>query len=164
MLALKHQAFLAEMQRRGQPQPDGLAQCFQLLSLASAIDQDCAHRLAPLGLSEGRFVLLFLLQGAETPLSPHQLAERAGVTRATITGLLDGLQRDGLLDRHVDPDDRRRVNVCLTAAGEALALSLFDQHTQWIRSLFADLGDDERALLSGMLCRIWARTDAGQAA
>lgn len=164
MLALKHQAFLAEMQRRGQAQPDGLAQCFQLLSLAAAIDQDCAQRLAPLGLSEGRFVLLFLLQGTEAPLSPHQLAERAGVTRATVSGLLDGLERDGLLERHVDPGDKRRINVRLTTAGETLALSLFDQHTHWIRDLFADLDQAERTLLSGMLCRIWARTDAGRAA
>ncbi|MEG2803005.1 MarR family transcriptional regulator [Stenotrophomonas sp.] len=163
MLAPKHQAFLAEMQRRGQPAPDGLTQCFQLLSLAAAIDQDCARRLAPQDLSEGRFVLLILLQGAEQALSPHQLAERAGVTRATVTGLLDGLQRDGLLERHADADDKRRINVCLTAAGEALAVSLFDQHTQWIRGLFADLSSAERRLLSGLLCRIWARTDAGRA-
>jgi DNA-binding MarR family transcriptional regulator len=164
MLALKHQAFLAEIQRRGQAELDGLAQCFQLLSLSNAIDQDCAHRLAPLGLSEGRFVLLFLLQGAEEALSPHQLAERAGVTRATVSGLLDGLERDALLERHVDPADKRRVNVRLTATGEALAVDLFDQHTQWIRTLFADLSEEERALLSGMLCRVWARTDAGRAA
>lgn len=164
VLEPKHHAFLTELKRRGQPEPAGLAQCLQLLSVSSAIDQDCAHRLAPLGLSEGRFVLLFLLQGADTPLSPHQLAERAGVTRATVTGLLDGLERDALLERHSDPADRRRVNVCLTVAGQALAVDLFDQHTQWIRSLFADLSDQERALLSGMLCRIWARTDAGRAA
>lgn len=163
MLEPKHHAFLTELKRRGQPELDGLAQCFQLLSLASAIDQDCAHRLAPSGLSEGRFVLLFLLQGAGDALSPHQLAERAGVTRATVTGLLDGLERDALLERHVDPADKRRVHVRLTAAGEALALDLFDRHTQWIRTLFADLSEQERALLSGMLCRIWARTDAGRA-
>lgn len=164
MLEPKHHAFLTELKRRGQSELDGLSQCFQLLSLASAIDQDCAHRLAPLGLSEGRFVLLFLLQGADKALSPHQLAERAGVTRATVTGLLDGLERDALLERHVDPADKRRVNVSLTAAGQALAVELFDQHTQWIRTLFADLSDEERTLLSGMLCRIWARTDAGSAA
>ena len=163
MLEPKHRAFLTELKRRGQPELDGLAQCFQLLSLASAIDQDCAHRLAPSGLSEGRFVLLFLLQGAGDALSPHQLAERAGVTRATVTGLLDGLERDALLERHVDPADKRRVHVRLTAAGEALAVDLFDRHTQWIRTLFADLSEQERALLSGMLCRIWARTDAGRA-
>lgn len=163
MLEPKHHAFLAEMQRRGHTERDGLAQCFQLLSLASAIDQDCANRLAPLGLSEGRFVLLFLLQGAAEPLSPHQLAECAGVARATVTGLLDGLERDALLERHSDAHDKRRINVRLTAAGEALAVALFDQHRQWIGSLFADLGDAERTLLSGLLQRIWARTDAGRA-
>ena len=164
MLEIKHRAFLTELERRGQPEPAGLVPCFQLLSLANAIDQDCAQRLAPLGLSEGRFVLLFLLQGADTPLSPHQLAERAGVTRATVSGLLDGMQRDALLERHDDPDDKRRVKVRLTAAGQALAVALFDQHSQWIRGLFADLSDQERQLLGGLLRRIWARTDAGRAA
>lgn len=164
VLEPKHHAFLAELRRRGQPELAGLEQCFQLLSLAAAINQDCANRLAPLGLSEGRFVLLFLLHGAQAPLSPHQLAERAGVTRATVTGLLDGLERDALLERHTDPDDRRRVNVRLSAAGTALAADLFDRHTQWIGDLFADLSALERSVLSGLLGRIWARTDAGRAA
>jgi DNA-binding MarR family transcriptional regulator len=35
-------------------------------------------------------------------LAPHELAKRAGVTRATVTGLLDGLERDGFLSRHCD--------------------------------------------------------------
>jgi hypothetical protein len=43
-------------------------------------------------------------------------------------------------------------------------VQLFDEHTQWISTLFADLSAQERSLLSGMLCRIWARTDAGKAA
>ena len=109
MLEIKHQAFLTELARRGQPDTGELALCFQVLSLASAIDQDCASRLAPLGLSEGRFVLLFLLRGADTALSPHQLAERAGVTRATVTGLLDGLEREQLLRLRV-PDIDTQTN------------------------------------------------------
>jgi len=164
MLALKHQAFLTELERRGQPDTGELALCFQLLSLARAIDQDCASRLAPQGLSEGRFVLLFLLRGADTALSPHQLAERAGVTRATVTGLLDGLEREQLVSRHSDPDDRRRIHVRLTAAGQALAARLFDQQSRWIASLFADISVRERRQLGTLLHRVWSRTDAGRLA
>lgn len=162
MLEIKHQAFLTELARRGQPDAGELALCFQVLSLASAIDQDCASRLAPLGLSEGRFVLLFLLRGADTALSPHQLAERAGVTRATVTGLLDGLEREQLVSRHSDPDDKRRIHVRLTRSGQTLSARLFDQQTHWIASLFADISTAERQVLGTLLQRVWSRTDAGR--
>ncbi len=162
MLETKHHAFLTELERRGQPDSGELALCFQVLSLARAIDQDCASRLAPLGLSEGRFVLMFLLRAADTALSPHQLAERAGVTRATITGLLDGLEREQLVSRQSDPDDKRRIHVHLTPVGQTLAADLFDQQTQWIASLFADISPRERRTLGTLLQRVWSRTDAGR--
>src|SRR2546427_8143923 len=77
MLEAKHSALLDEAQRRGHTGVAQLRLCFQLLSLSSAIDRDCATRLAPHGLSEGRFTVLFLLHGAGGTLPPHELAERA---------------------------------------------------------------------------------------
>jgi hypothetical protein len=64
MLEAKHGALLDEARRRGHANVAQLRLCFQLLSLSSAIDRDCASRLAPHGLSEGRFIVLFLLHGA----------------------------------------------------------------------------------------------------
>lgn len=107
-------------------------------------------------------MLLFLLRGADTVLSPHQLAERAGVTRATVTGLLDGLEREQLVSRHSDPDDKRRIHVRLTRSGQTLSARLFDQQTQWIASLFADISTAERQVLGTLLQRVWSRTDAGR--
>ena len=95
MLERKHRALLEIAARRGLPSAGGIGLCFQLLSLAAAIDRDCAARLAPRGLSEGKFVLLFLLHEQAQGLAPHELAAGAGVTRATVTGLLDGLSADG---------------------------------------------------------------------
>src|SRR4051812_38877465 len=69
--------------------------------------------LAQHNISQGRFgVLMALLnhcrQGGETAvLSPAELADRAGVTRATMTGLVDTLERDGLVTRAPDSQDRR---------------------------------------------------------
>lgn len=160
-LERKHLAMLGEAQRRGHADTNGLRLCFELLTLAAAIDRDCAARLAPHQLSEGKFVLLFLLHDRPEGLSPHELAERAGVTRATITGLLDGLERDGFLTRHHATEDRRKITVRLTGKGEATANALFRQHAEWIGSLFADLSAKESRLLSALLGRIWRRTDAG---
>ena len=160
MIEAKHSALLDEAQRRGHANVAQLRLCFQLLSLSSSIDHDCATRLAPHGLSEGRFIVLFLLHGAGGALPPHALAERAGVTRATISGLLDGLQREGLLQRRGDAEDGRRLQIVLTAQGRRLAEAVFEQHTQWIGGLFDGLDASEQQQLSQLLQKVWLHTDA----
>ncbi|WP_313299829.1 MarR family transcriptional regulator [Stenotrophomonas sp.] len=164
MLEAKHSALLDEAQRRGHTGVAQLRLCFQLLSLSSAIDRDCATRLAPHGLSEGRFIVLFLLHGAGGTLPPHELAERAGVTRATISGLIDGLQREGLLQRRSDAEDGRRLQIVLTTQGKCLAETLFNQHTEWIGSLFGGLDAEEQQQLSQLLHKVWRHTDTGRGA
>lgn len=155
VLEPKHFALLEEAQRRGLTQTGNIAACFELLAAAGAIDRACAARLAPHRLSEGKFILLFLLEGRSDGLSPHELADRAGVTRATITGLLDGLERDGFITRHASAQDRRKITVRLTEGGQAIARNLFDEHTAWITSLFAGFSEEERQVLGGFLHRIW---------
>lgn len=160
ILEQKYRALLEEARSREQDGVDNLRTCFELLSLTAAIDRDCAVRLAPHRLSEGKFVVLFLLGDRPEGLSPHEVAERAGVTRATVTGLLDGLERDGYLARHADTADRRKISVRLTSKGEETARDLFAQHTSWIASLFTSFSDDERRMLGGFLQRIWRNIDA----
>ncbi|KAG1249717.1 hypothetical protein G6F68_013181 [Rhizopus microsporus] len=53
LATLPEHALLAEAARRGLSSADDIGLCFQLLSLANAIDRDCAARLAPQQLSEG---------------------------------------------------------------------------------------------------------------
>lgn len=155
MLEQKHLALLDEAKRRAAAETDNMRACFELLTLAGAIDRDCAFRLAPLRLSEGKFVLLFLLHGRSDGLSPHELADRAGVTRATVTGLLDGLERDGFIARQSSLDDRRKIAITLTDLGQKTAHDLFDKHSAWIASLFAGITADERQTLNRLLQRIW---------
>ncbi|MNT18895.1 putative HTH-type transcriptional regulator [compost metagenome] len=164
MLEPKHDALLTEASRRGLPGADGIRLCFQVLALARSIDRDCAARLAPRQLSEGKFVLLFLLHEQPQGLPPHVLAERAGVTRATITGLLDGLERDGFVLRQAGQEDRRRIAVTLTAKGKMAAARLFKEHTAWIGSLFQGLSSADQRQLGDLLTRVWRATDAGRAA
>ena len=164
MLEPKHHALLDEVSRRGLPSSDGVRLCFQVLALASAIDRDCALRLAPKQLSEAKFVLLFLLHGMPDGLPPHELATRAGVTRATITGLVDGLERDGFVVRHAGQADRRRIAVTLTAKGRTMAGRLFKEHAAWIGSLFDGLSAAEQRQLDGLLTKVWRGTDAGRVA
>ena len=109
-------------------------------------------------------MLLFLLHGQAGGLPPHELATRAGVTRATVTGLLDGLERDGFVQRQAGQQDRRMITARLTAKGKTTAAKLFKEHAQWIGSLFDGLSPADRAQLSTLLGKVWQGTDSGRAA
>ena len=159
-LEQKYLALIEEAQRRNLPDLGGIELCSGTLSLAAGIDRSCAALLAPHGLSEGRFVLLFLLDAAEGGLAPHRLAEQAGVTRATVTGLLDGLEREALITRHADPHDRRGLSIRLTSKGKRLASTVVAQHGQWIAGLFGNLSETERAQLTVLLAKVTANLEA----
>ena len=87
-LEQKYLALIQEAKRRKLPDVEGIRLCFQTLSLSAAIDRDCAALLAPHGLSEGRFVLLFLLDAAPDGLAPNTLA------RAWAAGINPGASLD----------------------------------------------------------------------
>lgn len=128
--------------------------CFALRSLATAIDQDCAARLMPYGLSEGKFTVLAVLCRAND-LSPNEIAARAGVTKATITGLLDGLERDGYLSRQSDKADRRRLSIVLSDKGRKITEELIHDQSDWMNSLMCALTEEEEKQLEQIINKIW---------
>ncbi|VXA83830.1 conserved hypothetical protein [Acinetobacter sp. 8I-beige] len=150
----KYKALLGEAQKRNLPDVDGIQLCFMMLSLASSIDRDCANQLSVHGLSEGRFILLFLLEAAGEGIAPKTLAEQAGITRATVTGLLDGLEREGLIERQADTEDRRALKIQLTSKGKLIAKEVFNQHSHWISGLFSNLSSQEREQLTQLLEKV----------
>jgi DNA-binding MarR family transcriptional regulator len=72
--------------------------------------------LRPLGVSAAGGLVLGLLRDSG-PMSPSELGERLIVTRATVTGVVDSLERRSLVRRTPNPADRRSVLVELTADG-----------------------------------------------
>ncbi|MGH3321340.1 MAG: MarR family winged helix-turn-helix transcriptional regulator [Streptosporangiaceae bacterium] len=69
-----------------------------------------------LGLSVSAWGVLMLLDG-EDGLKSSELAERVWISAATVTTLVDGLERDGHVARRRDDGDRRVVRVYLTDEG-----------------------------------------------
>lgn len=53
-------------------------------------------------------------------LEPRFLAQRCALLSPSLTGILRRLEQSGLVERHRVPEDRRRVNLCLTSKGLAL--------------------------------------------
>ena len=125
--------------------------------------------LASRNISHGRFGVLMLLWrsvqpraarllGADEcvpgPRTPAELADAAGVTRATMTGLSDTLERDGFVKREPDPDDRRMMSVRLTPAGEKFLVEFLPGHFKAIAALMSPLSEAERKTLVRLLGKI----------
>ena len=114
------------------------------------------------GVSQVRFTVLMLLYDktcAETNvvLTPAQLAEKAGVTRATMTGLIDTLERAGMVTRKPDPADRRMLSVELTAAGREFLERMLPEHFRRISVVMSALSESERRTLVTLLGKITAQ-------
>jgi DNA-binding MarR family transcriptional regulator len=110
--------------------------------------------LSSQGVRPGRFNLLMIAGHCEDPVSPAELADCTGVTRATVSGLLDGMERDGLVVRKSDPADRRQVRVHVTPEGKQLLDRIRPAYCRWFSDLVASLTETERQLLISLLEKI----------
>jgi DNA-binding MarR family transcriptional regulator len=123
-------------------------------------------------ISHGRFGVLMLLwspaqrRGGAAPATgdcdggprtPAELAEAAGVTRATMTGLIDTLERDGFVRREPDPDDRRMMSVRLTPKADAYLQKMLPGHFQTMARIMAPLSETERKTLVRLLTKVLQR-------
>jgi DNA-binding MarR family transcriptional regulator len=95
------------------------------------------------------------------PLNPSALARRAGLHPATITGILDRLERGGWVARERDPSDRRAVVVRALRDRSAELFRLYAGMDTAMDQLCAGYGDEELQLLADFLHRT---TDAGRTA
>jgi len=95
------------------------------------------------------------------PLKPSALARGAGLHPATITGILDRLERGGWVARERDPSDRRAVVVRPLRDRNAELFRLYAGMNTAMDQLCAGYGDDELGLLADFLHRT---TDAGRTA
>ena len=101
------------------------------------------------------------LIGRYGPLSPSALARRAGLHPATMTGILDRLERGGWVARDRDPNDRRAVVVRVRRDRGAELFRLYAGMNTSMDQICAGYSDDQLELLADFLRRT---TDAGQTA
>ncbi|RYD61888.1 MAG: MarR family transcriptional regulator [Verrucomicrobiaceae bacterium] len=128
---------------------------FHLLRTGDDIFSTEARFLTQHNISQGRFTVMMLLHHGCTHVStPAELAEAAGVTRATMTGLIDTLEKDGLVERGANPSDRRTVRVKMTSAGEAFLAKILPDYFRCVSGMIRALSVAERKLLVELLQKI----------
>jgi len=83
-----------------------------------------------------RFDLMAQLERARAGLKMSELSQRMMVTGGNVTGITDGLEKEGLVVREVDATDRRVYRVKLTAEGQRQFRRMAVEHEQWVITLF----------------------------
>jgi DNA-binding MarR family transcriptional regulator len=103
-----------------------------------------------------RFDLMAQLERAPGGLQMGELSRRMLVTGGNITGIVDQLERAGLIVRTEDPGDRRVYLVKLTKEGRRQFAHMAIEHESWIVQLFADIPKREQRTLNESLSRLRA--------
>lgn len=105
-------------------------------------------------------VLQLLAQGPAAGMTPTGMAERMGVSQATVTALVDRLVARELVARHRSQTDRRQSHIVISDAGRAAIGAAPDALQQRFVASFEGLQDWEQAMLVAALERVAAMLDA----
>jgi DNA-binding MarR family transcriptional regulator len=145
--------------------PDLDVRPMQVLSrvarLARHLDRARRSAFAAHGLETWEFDVLSALrrQGPPYELSPGALLHTTLVTSGTMTNRLDRLEQAGLVRRRPDPEDKRRVRVTLTAAGQSRADGALASLLAAEQAILAALPESKRRVLADLLRVLLAPLD-----
>lgn len=98
-----------------------------------------------------RFDLLAQLERAPEGLKMRELSQRMMVTGGNVTGITDGLEKEGLVVREVDATDRRVFRVKLTTEGRRQFNRMAAEHERWVVDLFGTLNAKQKKNLFELL-------------
>lgn len=125
----------------------------RLMRLSALLSEEMGRTFARHGLNGASFDMLatLLRSGPPHALSPNQLLETMMVTSGTMTNRIDQLEKDALVTRVKNPDDKRSVLVQLTDKGRKIVDAAVTDHVETQKKLVADLSEGERGKLNALL-------------
>lgn len=120
-----------------------------------------AETMGAYDLTSVQFIALVAIDDV-AQLDATRLAELICVDKATIGGVVERLERKGLIRRTTSPDDRRAKHLVTTPAGKAMITVCYDQVVQVQADFLAPLSDAEQAEFVRLLDRVAAGRSKGQ--
>lgn len=116
----------------------------RMLTASRTIEDEIGRRLREeYGISLARFDLMSVLHRHDTGLTMSEVGRHLRVSGGNVTGLVDRLEKEGLVARQQHPSDRRSIMVCLTPQGHEIFIDMAKHHKEWVAEIFAWLGDQE---------------------
>ncbi len=135
--------------------PVAISAFVRLLRVGSDLLTAFDEFLAWYGLTHGRWITLVLLRrSASGTALPSELAEKQGVSKATMSGLLTGLADAGLVRRESTGDDGRCSAAVLTAAGQQLLDRTVPHYYEKVAQWMEPLSSAEQQQITEMLERM----------
>ncbi len=134
---------------------NAVMQFLHLLGVASELSVGLDNFLRRYDLLQGRWWVLILLMREDSFISsPSKLAEQSGVSRAIMTGLLDGLAREGLIQRIVDEKDKRQTQIKLTKKGQQKLDEVMPDYYQRLGQLMSVIDKEQGQVLMDVLAKL----------
>jgi DNA-binding MarR family transcriptional regulator len=161
----RREKWLAFIQRMNPDiEPEALQLMDGMRQVSHALRQIGENSLAASGMSYARYrLLLGLFFSAEVEgrdgLHPSEISDRQGTSRNTISSLIRDLEEEGLIERLLNQEDRRKFNIRLTPAGRQFVQDHASKHMRMIAQCFSDLTAEERQQLSDLLAKLADRVE-----
>lgn len=139
----------------------GLELAWMVRRTSHLYDVVASHSLREAEVSGARLGFLIHLYAEEKRagglgVSPTRLSHCRRVSKNTISSMLRGLEEQGLIERALDPEDKRVFRIRLSAAGQDLVRSISPDHFARMNELASSLSVEEREQLLALLGKLTA--------
>lgn len=111
---------------------------------------------------EGKGYILYYLASHGGHAFPGELCQEIQVTTPRITVLLSALEKDEMIERSIDREDRRKVMIRLTRKGQAFVRDHQEGFRSYVARLAEVLGEEDTQALVRILNKICAAKDTGK--
>ena len=112
-----------------------------------------SERLAEFGVTPGQYGILNCLWSQGSP-TPKEIAQTLRLENSTVSGMLDKLQKRGLVTRVLDPNDRRSIRVEASEAGKAIREDVLRTVDELNQAVLAPFTAQQRQQLLELLRRL----------
>lgn len=129
---------------------------FVLVRAARGMKRALDNELLEIGVTASQHAVLSAL-AQKDGLSLTQIARKIFLDNPATTGLVDRLERDGLVERHRISSDRRVINIYLTDKGKSILKTIDKIATNLDRDIMSVLSKSEVSELKNFLNRIWEK-------
>lgn len=117
----------------------------RLLTCTNLIEAEIRKRLREhFDTTLPRFDLMAQLYRAQDGMLLGELSQRMMVSNGNVTGLVDRLVQEGLIERQVTETDRRAARVRMTERGRSVFSEMAEAHGDWISEMLGELSESDQ--------------------
>jgi len=158
------QYYWSQVKRYGGQYPEfnwsSVETLLNLIYTYDVLSAQMIRKVSPFGITRAGFSVLMILSRSQSKAcKQNEISQLMLVSRANITGLVDSLVGQQLVERTNDPHDRRVNMIKITAKGEKLLKSLLPGYYKYIHEIYSVFTVEEKKTFNELLTRLRNRTN-----